>query len=141
MQLISIHTDIQPTLDIIWLATATVFFMQAGFTMLESGMVRAKNSYNVALKNVSDLCAAIVTFWVLGFAIMFGSSSAGWFGTDGFFGEGMSSSKHLLFFAFQATFVGTAATIVAGAVAERPTPHSCDRANGSDDNNFNSHRT
>lgn len=72
-------TDIQPTLDIIWVATATglVFFMQAGFTMLESGMVRAKNSYNVALKNVSDLCAAIVTFWVLGFAIMFGSSSAG----------------------------------------------------------------
>ena len=114
-------TDIQPTLDIIWVATATglVFFMQAGFTMLESGMVRAKNSYNVALKNVSDLCAAIVTFWVLGFAIMFGSSSAGWFGTDGFFGEGMSSSKDLLFFAFQATFVGTAATIVAGAVAER----------------------
>ena len=73
------NTDIQPTLDIIWVATATglVFFMQAGFTMLESGMVRAKNSYNVALKNVSDLCAAIVTFWVLGFAIMFGSSSAG----------------------------------------------------------------
>ena len=111
----------QLTLNIIWIVimTGLVFFMQAGFTMLESGMVRAKNSYNVALKNVSDLCAAIVTFWLFGFAIMFGASVDGWFGFDGFFGNTIFDAHDMAFFAFQATFDGTAATIVAGSVAER----------------------
>ncbi len=108
-------------LDLIWvlLAAGLVFFMQAGFTMLESGMVRAKNSYNVAVKNVSDFLAAVLSFWMAGFALMFGLSHSGLFGSGGFFGSLLSTPADYAFFLFQAMFVGTAATIVAGAVAER----------------------
>jgi len=109
------------TLDLLWvlMAAALVFFMQAGFTLLESGLVRAKNSYNVAIKNISDFTVAVVSFWLLGFGLMFGISNAGWFGSSGAFGSLLSQPDELAFFIFQATFVGTAATIVAGAVAER----------------------
>lgn len=111
----------QAALDLIWIlmAAGLVFFMQAGFTMLESGMVRAKNSYNVAVKNISDLIVAVLSFWLIGFALMFGASSAGWIGGSGYFGALLSTPQDYAFFLFQAMFVGTAATIVAGAVAER----------------------
>jgi len=102
-------------LNLFWIlmAAGLVFFMQAGFTMLESGFIRAKNSYNVAIKNISDFIAAVISFWMVGFALMFGVGQHGWFG-------GMLESPHdYAFFIFQAMFVGTAATIVAGAVAER----------------------
>jgi len=111
----------QESLDLIWVLVAAglVFFMQAGFTMLESGLVRAKNSYNVAVKNISDLIVAVLSFWALGFALMFGASIGGWLGSSGFWGELLTSPSDYSFFIFQAMFVGTAATIVAGAVAER----------------------
>ncbi|MGB0733257.1 MAG: ammonium transporter [Pontibacterium sp.] len=114
-------TEIVALLDMIWIifAACLVFFMQAGFTMLESGFVRAKNSYNVALKNVSDLCAAAIAFWAVGFAIMFGAGPYGLWGETGFWGSAVSKPSDYAFFLFQAMFVGTAATIVAGAVAER----------------------
>jgi Amt family ammonium transporter len=113
--------DLKTVLDIVWilLAAGLVFFMQAGFTMLESGSVRAKNSYNVAIKNIVDLILAIVMFWLFGFALMFGSSHHGLFGSSGFLGAHLQQPFDYAFFIFQAMFVGTAATIVSGAVAER----------------------
>ncbi|MEM1426076.1 MAG: ammonium transporter, partial [Cyanobacteria bacterium P01_H01_bin.130] len=62
--------------DIAWLlgASALVFLMQAGFLCLESGLTRSKNSINVAVKNLSDFGLAVLLFWVLGFALMFGDS-------------------------------------------------------------------
>ena len=111
----------QWALDMLWIliSAGLVFFMQAGFTMLESGLVRAKNSYNVAVKNISDLIVAMLSFWLVGFALMFGMTSGGWFGTTGFWGSLIDDPMDYAFFIFQAMFVGTAATIVAGAVAER----------------------
>jgi Amt family ammonium transporter len=101
-------------IDILWvlLCTALVFLMQLGFLMLEAGAVRAKNTVNVAVKNLADLCLSSLIFWAFGFAMMFGlpvfpaASAAGGFGMAAFF-------------LFQAAFCGTAATIVSGAVAER----------------------
>ncbi|MCM2678274.1 ammonium transporter [Echinimonas agarilytica] len=114
-------SDRSEVADLLWIIVAAglVFFMQAGFTMLESGLVRAKNSYNVAVKNISDFTVAMLTFWLFGFAIMFGDGASGWFGSNGFFGALLNTPYDFAFFLFQATFVGTAATIVAGAVAER----------------------
>ncbi len=113
--------DAKVWIDSLWviLAAALVFLMQAGFTALEAGSIRAKNSYNVAIKNIVDFVIAFLGFWVVGFGLMFGFSSTGFWG-------GFLSADHYLdaghnyaFFLFQAMFVGTAATIVAGAVAER----------------------
>ena len=98
--------------------TAGVLFMQAGFCCLESGLVRAKNSINVAMKNLADIGLSVLLFWLIGYAIMFGSDWAGILGTDGFASENLSS-YNTAFLLFQATFCGTAATIVSGAVAER----------------------
>ena len=115
------ETSIQQNLDLLWilLSAALVMFMQAGFTMLESGLVRAKNSYNVAIKNLCDFVVAVLVFWIAGFALMFGGQGNAWFAWSGFSGSEIISSPQMAFFIFQATFVGTAATIVAGAVAER----------------------
>ncbi|MDZ4337692.1 MAG: ammonium transporter, partial [Pseudomonas sp.] len=62
------------------LASVLVFFMQAGFALLESGMSRAKNAVNVMMKNYMDGCVGGITFWLLGFGLMFGSNITGWFG-------------------------------------------------------------
>ncbi|MFD2113885.1 ammonium transporter [Thiorhodococcus fuscus] len=113
--------SVSARLDLIWVLVSAglVFLMQAGFTALESGLVRAKNSYNVAIKNISDFLVAVILYWLIGFALMFGSSQNGWIGLGGFNGSLLSGPSDYAFFLFQATFVGTAATIVAGAVAER----------------------
>lgn len=110
-----------PQLDIAWMliCAALVMLMQGGFCLLESGLVRAKNSFNVALKNLVDFCVSAAVFWVFGFAIMFGASYHGWFGTT-MFCPGEDSSPWLMaFFIFQMVFCGTATTIISGAVAER----------------------
>ncbi len=72
-------------LDGIWVlfSAALVFLMQAGFLCLESGLTRAKNSINVAIKNLTDFGVAILIFWFCGFALMFGASTGGWFGSTG----------------------------------------------------------
>ncbi|WP_114418432.1 ammonium transporter [Marinospirillum perlucidum] len=118
--------DLQGKLDIIWIAAgiSLVLFMQAGFTGLESGLVRAKNSINVAIKNVTDLIFSIAGFWILGFGLMFGSSTWGLFGVDSFMLQGNDEPFGLIFFAFQAVFAGTAVTIMSGAVAERVKFHA-----------------
>ncbi len=119
--LFAADTETQKNLDIIWIliAAALVFLMQAGFTAFESGMVRAKNSINVAVKNFADLTFAIIAFFILGYGFMFGSDSGGIIGTSNFLLHGKSEGYDYAFFIFQAVFAGTAATIISGAVAER----------------------
>lgn len=110
----------------IWvlLGAALVFFMQAGFAMVETGFTRAKNAGNIIMKNLMDFCIGTPIFWFIGFGIMFGSGS-GVFGWFDFFTT--KNYSHILpdgvpFYAyliFQTVFCATAATIVSGAMAER----------------------
>ena len=110
----------------IWylIGAALVFFMQAGFCILESGLTRAKNAGNIIMKNLMDFCIGTPIFWIIGFGIMFGSSSAIFGGID-LFTRGDYSSvtpdgvPFYAFFIFQTVFCATAATIVSGAMAER----------------------
>jgi len=101
---------------------ALVFFMQAGFALVEAGFTRSKNTTNILFKNLMDFCIGTLVFWLLGYGIMFGAGS-------GFFGEIEWLSKvdhgsalglpNMAFFFFQLVFAATAATIVSGAMAER----------------------
>jgi len=103
------------------LAAFMVFFMQAGFGMLEAGLIRAKNAANILMKNLLDFCIASLGFFIFGYAIMFGGDDA-LFGTSGWFLIGAESIPGIPLYAFwffQAAFCGAAATIVAGGVAER----------------------
>lgn len=110
-------------MDILWILCAAmlVFVMQAGFLCLESGLVRSKNSINVAAKNISDFVVSSTIFWGVGFAIMFGDSFSGLFGTSYFLFGHDASPLLITTFLFQMMFCGTAATLVSGAVAERMT--------------------
>lgn len=113
---------LQMNVNFIWvvLAAALVFFMQAGFILLESGLTRAKHSISVAMKNIADIIVATILFSTFGFALMFGTSLDGWVGGNGFFFSGMGDDPwSWAFLFFQITFAGTAATIVSGAIAER----------------------
>lgn len=96
-----------------------VLLMQAGFCCLETGLVRAKNSINVAIKNLVDFCVCSLIFWMFGYALMFGRDYAGLFGTTRWLVPSDLTPSELTFFIFQAMFCGTAATIISGAVAER----------------------
>ena len=106
----------------ILIAAILVFFMQAGFSVLEAGLVRTKNAGNVLMKNLLDFSSATLGYFVFGYAIMYGSEGL-IFGTEGWFLAGVESPVEGLpvevFWLFQAVFAGAAATIVAGAVAER----------------------
>lgn len=107
--------------DIAWvlICAALVMTMQGGFCFLESGLARAKNSVNVAIKNLIDFCIASCLYWAIGFAWMFGTSYCGLIGTDQFAVGDKASPWQLTFFTFQLVFCGTATTIISGAVAER----------------------
>jgi Amt family ammonium transporter len=107
-------------LNSVWLITASilVFFMQAGFAFVESGMVRSKNAVNVIMKNYCDMCVGGLGYWAIGYGIHFGLNTSGLFGTTKFFyGKDDMWEYSLLF--FQMMFAATAATIVSGALAER----------------------
>ena len=114
------------SINTIWvlLGTALVFFMQAGFAMVEAGLTRAKNAGNIVMKNLMDFCLGTPIFWIVGFGIMFGGSSA-FFGGFDLFTRGDYSAMlpdgvpMYAFFIFQTVFCATAATIVSGAMAER----------------------
>ena len=109
-------------IDQLWilLCSGLVFLMQAGFMCLESGLTRAKNSINVAVKNIADFGISVALFWAFGYGIMFGISHAGWIGTSDFFPSAQEEqSSMIVFFLYQAMFCGTATTIISGAVAER----------------------
>ncbi len=107
--------------DVFWvlICAGLVFFMQAGFTCLESGLTRSKNSINVAIKNITDFGISTILFWAFGFAIMFGASSNGWIGSTQFFLSLDEGSWLNTFFLFEIMFCATAVTIVSGATAER----------------------
>ena len=78
---------VQKNLDIIWtlLAAALVFWMNAGFAMLEGGSTRAKNSVNIMAKNLMTVSVAALVYWAAGFALMFGVSTSIWTGGSDFF--------------------------------------------------------
>jgi Amt family ammonium transporter len=115
--------------DVLWICLAAflVFFMQAGFALVECGFTRAKNACNILMKNLMDFAIGTPVYWLFGFGLMFGATSSGWFGTDAFIFDasvhaepvGKSESFGWAFLIFQTVFCATAATIVSGAMAER----------------------
>jgi len=108
-------------IDILWIimASGLVFIMQGGFAFVEAGLTRNKNTINVAIKNLTDLGVSIFFFWIAGFALMFGATQNGLFGSDMFLVSYSGSMWIGAFFLFQSMFCSTSATIVSGAVAER----------------------
>ncbi len=121
---------LKTSVDFSWtlIAAALVFFMQAGFAFLGAGLLRSKNTLNYLTKSYLDFSAAALSFWAFGFALMFGGSKIApgllegnsWIGFSGFFltGEAYDVTTSMIWI-FQMVFAATAATIVAGAVAER----------------------
>jgi Amt family ammonium transporter len=114
------------SVNVIWVlvAAALVFFMQAGFAMVETGFTRAKNAGNIIMKNLMDFALGTPIYWLLGFGIMFGGSSALIGGFDpmvkGDYSSILPNGVPLMaFLIFQTVFCATAATIVSGAMAER----------------------
>ncbi|MBI2514213.1 MAG: ammonium transporter [Opitutae bacterium] len=138
-------------LDTVWVLVAAmlVFFMNAGFALVESGLCQSKNTVNILAKNFIVFAASTISFWILGWGLMFGDGNP-WFGTQGIFFVGGADNSPALGsayaamnpfsketyagvysainwtpvplwakFFFQLVFAGTAATIVSGAVAER----------------------
>jgi Amt family ammonium transporter len=115
---------VQTHANYLWtlVAACLVFFMQAGFAMVEAGFTRAKNAINIMMKNLMDFSIGSIAFWAIGFGLMFGATSTGWFGTTGFFLSDFTPDGDpwvLAFWMFQVVFAATAATIVSGAMAER----------------------
>jgi Amt family ammonium transporter len=129
-------TVLRGEVDALWtcLAAFLVFFMQAGFALVECGFTRAKNACNIIMKNLMDLSIGSLAFWIIGFGLMFGATN-GFIGTNGFFYEGGFDGAKMVggevelgetatpfdwaFLIFQTVFAATAATIVSGAMAER----------------------
>ncbi|MDR4504868.1 MAG: ammonium transporter [Candidatus Scalindua sp.] len=115
---------IQKKIDYIWIivAASMVFFMQVGFTAFEAGSVQAKNAISVSIKNILNFLVSSITYFVVGFGIMFGLSYKGYVGSNNFLLNGIDVHPNTLGYAFvffQLVFAGTAATIVSGAFAER----------------------
>ena len=111
---------VQTALTFVWLlvAGALVFFMHAGFSLVEAGLTRTKNTANILMKNALTISLGILIYWAVGWGVMYGSSAAGLFGTDQFFLTGADNGLWNSWF-FQMVFAATAATIVSGAMAER----------------------
>lgn len=113
-------------IDTVWtlMAAFLVFFMQAGFAMVETGFTRAKNAGNIMMKNLMDFSTGSLAFFFVGYGIMFGADKLGLFGTSKFFGSFADPTTgdglwQFAYWIFQAVFAATAATIVSGAMAER----------------------
>jgi Amt family ammonium transporter len=100
-----------------------VFFMQAGFALVEAGLTRAKNATNIMMKNLMDFVMGSLAYWAIGYGLMYGTMTNGIVGLDSFFvsvgGADVVGVPQLAFWLFQLVFAGTAATIVSGAMAER----------------------
>ena len=110
------------SVDTIWvlIAAALVFFMQAGFAMVETGFTRAKNAGNIIMKNLMDFAIGTPVYWLIGFGIMFAGSGPLIGGIDFMVrGNYDTSIPTSVFLIFQTVFCATAATIVSGAMAER----------------------
>ena len=112
--------NLDQSTNLIWMLGAfLVFFMQAGFAFLGAGLIRAKNTTNYMTKSFMDFAIASLSFWAFGFALMWGTSALGVAGHTNFFLTDDGGGQTYVDFVFQMVFAGTAATIVAGAVAER----------------------
>ncbi len=116
----------QAAINIVWTLVAAflVFFRQAGFAMVETGLTRAKNASNIMMKNLMDFSFGSIAYFAIGYGLMFGTDALGLFGTDKWF---LSSGDpgtpagiwEICYLIFQIVFAATAATIVSGAMAER----------------------
>ena len=100
--------------DRITIAGFLVFFMHAGFTLVEAGFTQSKNAVNIAMKNLMAISVGTIVYWFIGYSLMYGETTNGFFRWSGFFTE---TAPHDLF--FQTMFAATCATIVSGAVAGR----------------------
>ncbi|MEO1334577.1 MAG: ammonium transporter [Myxococcota bacterium] len=116
----------QSMADLLWLVLAgvLVFFMQAGFAMLESGLTRSKNAVNVISKNLIDFSFGAIVFWAIGYSFMYGTKGSAFIGWDPAYvfmsgSDGGTDASTSAGWFFQMVFAATAATIVSGAVAER----------------------
>jgi len=131
MPTLGVSTSLTVVIDTVWvlLTGLLVFFMNTGFAMVESGLIRAKNTVNVLAKNFIVFAITSLAYWFIGWGLMFGDGN-GFTGLTGLFfvnngiDEGYSAISWARVplwakFFFQLTFAGTAATIVSGAVAER----------------------
>ena len=133
---VALAEEVSPALftaNNVWMmiAAALVFVMHLGFAMVESGLTRAKNTTNILFKNTFIICCGILTYFIVGFNLMYPGDFNGFFGFAGFglgagFDEGANTPAYAdggytywTDFLFQAMFAATAATIVSGAVAER----------------------
>ena len=125
-------SEVQAVLDNIWIfiAGCLVFFMQAGFALVEAGLTRAKNVVNIFAKNMADAIIGILAFFATGYAFAFGGGGNDFFATEGFFlqgfgdieafgSSGVGNLSVTAFFFFQSVFAATAVTITSGAMAER----------------------
>ena len=111
-----LQSSIESDLTIMWITIAgfLVFFMHAGFTLVEAGFTQAKNAVNIAMKNLMAISVGTIVYWFIGYSLMYGETSNGFFRWAGLFPE---TAPHDLF--FQTMFAATCATIVSGAVAGR----------------------
>jgi len=126
----TLAADPNAAVNFVWVLVCgfLVFFMQAGFALVEAGFARAKNTVNILTKNFMDFCIGGLAYWAFGFGVMFGGSAIApgtalgnsIIGYSGFFlsGEAYDVSTALMWF-FQMCFAAAAATIVSGAMAER----------------------
>ena len=112
-----IALDANADFTILWilLSGILVFFMQAGFTLVESGFTRSKNAVNISMKNILDISVGTISYWIIGYGLMYGASNGYIATSDIFFNPG--DGAHDVF--FQTVFCATAATIVSGAIAGR----------------------
>ncbi len=115
---------IQLNVNHVWVmaAASMVFFMQLGFTSYEAGFSQSKNAISISIRNLVEFLVSSLTFYAIGFGLMFGASYMGWIGTNHFFTNGVRAHPGNLdytFFFFELVFAATAATIMSGAIAER----------------------
>jgi Amt family ammonium transporter len=117
-----VPASVVSAIDMIWLVVtgSLVFFMQAGFAFVETGLTRAKNATNILMKNLMDFCFGSIVFWMIGWGFMYGADQfGGLVGFGDFFKGTMDDPKFYRDWFFQVVFAATSATIVSGAMAER----------------------
>jgi len=120
----AMEANYNEALDTIWMLVAAllVFFMHAGFSMLEAGCVRFKNTQNILAKNLVVVTVGFLSWWLTGYALALGETAnpSMWFGGGHWMMHGFMESKgHFRVWFFQGAFCATCSTIVSGAVAER----------------------
>lgn len=103
--------SVSASIDMMWVMfrAVLVFLMHAGFAMVETGFTRSKNSLNILMKNMLTVAVSSVLYFVVGFALMFGSSKGEFIGSSGFFLNG--ESDQMSFFVFQIVFAATCARL------------------------------